>query len=156
MTLRRTAERMTRATSSEGPPGMRWALSCGFVTLALLAVLISSGAAPARAQVHGRAHVRGGAHVHGGVHRHGGAHVYGGFGFPAYPYPYSYGYPYPYRYPYGYPELYPYAPYSYYYPSPPYAGAAEVLPPGWVAGHWAWRRDAWGRRVRVWVPPHLR
>ncbi|TMA70091.1 MAG: hypothetical protein E6J68_00630 [Deltaproteobacteria bacterium] len=63
--------------------------------------------------------------------------VGGVFGAPA-PYPYWAPYPYPYYYP-----PYPYVDYS-------------VPPPGWEAGHWEWRRDAWGRGVWVWVPGHLR
>jgi len=65
--------------------------------------------------------------------------VGGVFGAPA---PYPYWAPYPYPYPYYYPP-YPYVDYS-------------VPPPGWEAGHWEWRRDAWGRGVWVWVPGHLR
>jgi hypothetical protein len=49
---------------------------------------------------------------------------------------------------YPYPAAYPY-PYAVY-------GPPEVPPPGWVAGHWEWRHDAWGRPIQVWVPPHLR
>ncbi len=52
------------------------------------------------------------------------------------------GLPYPYPYPYYYP---PYAPYPSY----------EVLPPGWVPGHWEWRYDPRGGRYRAWVPSHL-
>ena len=57
--------------------------------------------------------------------------VGGAVGFPVYPYPYYY--------PYGVP-----------YP------AYDVPPPGWEPGRWEWRSDPWGRRYRVWVPPHLR
>jgi hypothetical protein len=63
-------------------------------------------------------------------------------GGPAWGYPAPYGgYPYPYYAPYAppYPSAYPYVP-----------------PPGWVPGRWEWRYDPWGRRYRVWVPPHLR
>jgi hypothetical protein len=61
--------------------------------------------------------------------------VVGGFvGIPWGPYPYYYGY----------------SPYPYYYD--PYS----VPPSGWEPGHWEWREDSRGRRVRVWVPPYLR
>jgi hypothetical protein len=72
--------------------------------------------------------------------------VGGVFGYPgpyAY-YPYPYVYPYPYAYPYAVPVPYPYVAYP------------EVPPPGWVPGRWEWQRDAWGRPIQVWVPPHLR
>ena len=65
--------------------------------------------------------------------------VGGAVGVPAWGYPY----PPPYYY------YSPYAvPYSLEYPGPP--------PPGWEPGHWEWRYDGAGRRVRAWVPPHLR
>lgn len=68
------------------------------------------------------------------------ARVFVGGYFPG---PYAYA-PYPF---YGYP------PYPYAYP---YAVAPSVLPPGWEAGHWEWRKNRWGRWIEVWVPPHLR
>jgi hypothetical protein len=72
---------------------------------------------------------------------------------PAYAYPSPNAYPYPYAY--AYPRAY-----RYYGPVGPYPPAcvncAVVLRPRRARGHWAWRRDACGRRVRVWVPPHLR
>lgn len=57
------------------------------------------------------------------------------------------GYP-GYYYPYAYPYADPYYPYPYYYTEP-------TPPPGFVAGHWEWRKDAYGRQVPVWVPAHL-
>jgi hypothetical protein len=53
--------------------------------------------------------------------------------------------------------IYPVGPYyysPYYYPYP-YAGYS-VPPPGWDPGHWEWRQNRWGRRVEVWIPPHLK
>ena len=57
---------------------------------------------------------------------------------------------------------YPSYPYAYSYPAygpyySPYraSGYVDVPPPGWVPGHWAYRHDRSGRRVRVWVPGHL-
>jgi hypothetical protein len=76
-------------------------------------------------------------------------HVFvgGAYGVPAYPY-----YPYP-AYYYGpYYAPYPY-PAPYYYGYDTYPGSP---PPGYEPGHWDWRHDDWGRRVRVWVPGHLR
>ena len=61
----------------------------------------------------------------------------GVLGVPAYPYPYAYAYAAP-------PPCY--RPY-------PYTG--YVVPPARVRGHWAWRHDAWGRRIHVWVPPYV-
>jgi hypothetical protein len=74
-----------------------------------------------------------------------GAHarifVGGGFGWPTYPVPWGY------YSSYGYPYAYPYPAYV--------SGGVPVPPPGWAAGHWEWRRDPWGRSIRVWVPPYL-
>ena len=73
---------------------------------------------------------------------------------PVYSYPapvYSYPAPAYVPYPVYAPPPYSYAPYAAYAPYPAYVG-----PPGWVGAHWAWRRDPWGRRARVWVPAHLR
>ena len=64
--------------------------------------------------------------------------------FPA---PFAYA-PYPYAYP-----VYAYPPYPYAYP---YPVSPALPPPGWEAGHWEWRTNRWGRRVEVWIPPHLR
>jgi hypothetical protein len=65
--------------------------------------------------------------------------VGGGYGVPIVtPYAYPY-YPAPYAYPY----------YNYYTYTEP------VPPPGFVPGHWEWRRDSYGGRIRVWVPAHL-
>jgi len=75
---------------------------------------------------------------------HAHTHFYFGFSLPVYPYAYAAPYPY-------------YAPPYYAYPSfPSYYYAPAPPPAGWARGHWAWRYDAWGRRVRVWVPAHLR
>ncbi|MFN8543820.1 MAG: hypothetical protein U0807_06405 [Candidatus Binatia bacterium] len=65
-----------------------------------------------------------------------------GLGVPAYPY----YYPPPVYYP---PVAYPYPPAYSYYPAP-------YAPPGFVAGHWEYRTNRWGRTVEVWIPPHLR
>jgi hypothetical protein len=61
-----------------------------------------------------------------------------GLPVPVYTYAYPYASPYSYRHD------------TYYSPRRLYGGA----PP--VCGHWAWRHDAWGRRIRFWVPAHLR
>lgn len=68
--------------------------------------------------------------------------VFLGFGLPVYPYPYAYSYAPP-------PGPPCYAPY-------PYVAYGAPVPPGWVRGHWGWRADPWGRRIRVWAPRHLR
>jgi len=57
---------------------------------------------------------------------------------PVYVFPYPFFYPYPYV-GWGYPLGYPYG----------------TPPPGWDPGHWEMRENRWGRRVEVWVPPHL-
>jgi hypothetical protein len=105
----------------------RWTAARCLSTLACAVMLLSMACVPASAQVR----------------------VFLGFGLPVYPYPYVYSYappPPPY---YAYPP--PYLGYA------PYVGYAAPLPPGWVAGHWAWRRGPWGHRARVWVAPaHLR
>ena len=73
------------------------------------------------------------------AHAHGRVIVGGVIGFPGY-YPYPYSVPPPY-------EVYPYPSWDYYDPAPP---------PGFVPGHWEFEYDRSGRRVRVWVPGHLR
>jgi hypothetical protein len=66
--------------------------------------------------------------------------VFLGFGLPPYPYPYAYA-------PVPAPPCYaPFLPFV----------AYGAPPAGWVRGHWAWGVGLGGRRVRVWVPPHLR
>jgi hypothetical protein len=57
-----------------------------------------------------------------------------------------YAYPYP---------VYSYPAYSY---PPPIPGFEyeTIPPPSWAPGRWEWQRDTFGRRYRVWVPPHLR
>jgi hypothetical protein len=64
-----------------------------------------------------------------------------------FPVPFAYA-PYPYAYP-----VYAYPPYPYAYP---YPVSPAIPPPGWEPGHWEWRTNRWGRRVEVWIPPHLR
>ena len=80
---------------------------------------------------------------------HVGVVIGGGFGYPAWPYyygPYAFG-PYPYPY---------YAPYPYPYPYPVYScGPYGNPPPGFTQGHWEWRADGRGGRIRVWVPGYL-
>ena len=68
---------------------------------------------------------------------HGRVIIGGAVGYPAYPY-----YPYPPPY-----VVYPYPAGVYWDPAPP---------PGFVPGHWEVDYDRKGRRVRVWVPGHLR
>lgn len=74
---------------------------------------------------------------------HARVFIQGVFPIPLYPVP-LYPAPYP---------VYSYPPYPYAYP---YAISPAVPPPGWETGHWEWRKNRWGRRVEVWIPPHLR
>jgi len=73
------------------------------------------------------------------AHAHARVIVGGVVGFPGY-YPYPYPYPAPY-------VVYPYPSWGYDDPAPP---------PGFVPGHWEYEYTSSGRRVRVWVPGHLR
>ena len=54
--------------------------------------------------------------------------------------------------------LYPYySPPPVYYPvAPPWGLEPDIVPPGWVPGHWERHHDRTGRPYDVWVPPHLR
>ena len=105
----------------------RWNPVRWAAVIALALVLVGAVAAPASA------HVR----------------LFLGLGVPVYPYPSAYPYPAGYAYPArpAVPSYYPaYAPYQ----------LRAAGRPGRVRGHCAWRRDPWGRRVRVCFPARWR
>jgi hypothetical protein len=127
-------------TQGKAPAGgnsfwTRRSLGHALGTGVLVLVLVGLFAAPARAHVH--------------------VFIGGVFGLPLPVYPYVLNYRYVPAYPYAYvaPHYHP--------PYPLYGGYAMVAPPAippraWVRAHWAWRRGPWHRRLRVWVPTHLR